>query len=106
MIFFDYVIRMLDRVVGVDGSFHVLVREPETELESELCGIEKTQVNLIIEHTGAAAERQHPIFIGKRVKAVMVAFDNRERRVQCHPVQQVSQLTQSPTYAADDLAAR
>lgn len=84
----------------------MLVGQPETDLKGELSRVVETQVDVIVKDARAAAERQDAVLVGKRVKAVVVPFDDLERRVECHPVEQIGQLAEPSADTANDLSAR
>ena len=84
----------------------MITRQPEPDLKSHVGRIKKPQIDIIVKNTGSAAERQNAIFVGKRVKAVMVPLGDLKRRVERHPVKQIRQLAQTTANSSNDLALR
>ncbi len=84
----------------------MIVRQPQLDLKSKFGRVEKSQINIIKKDAGTAAEREHSILVGERVKAVMVAFDDLEWSMQGHPIEQIGKLAQAAADTANDLSAR
>src|SRR5690606_15905522 len=106
MILFEYMIAVRRFFLGVYRAFQVFVGDPKFDLERDVGGVKEPQIDVIKENARSAAERQNTVLVRKWVEAVVVAFNDLQRRMKSHPVKQIRKLTQSAADTADDLAAR
>lgn len=95
MVFFHHFVGIGTLGFSPDLTTEVRVAEPHHQLHGLAGGVAKAQIPVVVEEAGSTAKRKKPSRIRESVKAVVMAFDQFERGVESHPMDQVGQLAES-----------
>ena len=106
MIFFKYMIGIGPFFFDMDGSFEMVVSQPNLELDRLIGLVVKPQIDIIVKNARTAAKRQCALIVWERVEAMVVSFPYCKRCMKSEPKQEICQLAYAASDTGFDFAVR